>query len=429
MANYQRYLTGFSFVGDYTNIEFQQEVPIYRICSLCGAVPSELYLTKCSHFFCPKCFSKLRDDDVFMCPMDNQRSLPDQIYHDTTSADILQSFRVACPNKTNGCDHVGPLSGLKEHASACGHQSVQCGMCMKEIKRQDVAAHVKNECQRHLQQPQKPQPPTGPVAKQEAGEGSAVAGFARADDGSLMYAGAEGYQIHEVREKLDDVCREVKSLKENFAEFESIRSTVNAVQETVKNEMKKMREDSAVANKRIVTKIEKIQSYLKGRIDNIEERFRSSKFIWHVTNFAKLKEQVLDGKTKSFFSDDFYVGIQGYKMYLGGHFSEKDDKGRTCLSVYVYITKGPYDPTLEWPYRRRSTFIIVDQKSNSYHKMAEIVPEELGPDLEHCFQRPKDGENEGIGYTAIMTLEDIEDPDKGYVVNDAFVIHFITCEM
>ncbi|KAL1476985.1 hypothetical protein MTO96_017854 [Rhipicephalus appendiculatus] len=392
-----RFLTGFPFVGEYTSIEFQQEVPIYRICSLCGAVPSELYLTKCSHFFCPKCFGKLReDDDTFVCPFDNERSMQDQVYHDTTSADILKGFRVACPNKANGCDHVGPLNGLKEHLSGCGHQGVQCAICMKEMKHQDAPG---------------------------------VAGYAgRADDGTLIFTGAEACQISEVREKLDDVCREVKWLKENFAEFEAIRSTVRAVQDTVKNEMKKMREDSAIANKRIVTKIEKIQSYLKGRIDSIEDRFRSSKFAWQVNNFSKLKEQVLEGKAKSFFSDDFYVGIQGYKMYLGGHFAEKDEKGNICLSVYVYITKGPYDPTLQWPYRRRSTFVIVDQKNNTYHKIAEIVPEDLGKELEHCFQRPKDGENEGIGYTAIMTLDDIENPENGYVVNDSFIISFITCE-
>lgn len=422
-----RYLTGFPYVGEYTSIEFQQEVPIYRICSLCGAVPSELYLTKCSHFFCPKCFGKLREeDDTFVCPMDNERSMKDQVYHDTTSADILKGFRVACPNKQNGCDHVGPLNGLKEHLSTCGHQSVQCAICMKEIKHQDVAAHLKLECSRNLQLQQQP----GTITQQqEAGEGSGVAGFAaRADDGTLIYTGAEACQISEVREKLDDVCREVKWLKENFAEFEAIRSTVRAVQDTVKNEMKKMREDSAIANKRIVAKIEKIQSYLKGRIDSIEDRFRSSKFAWHVKNFSKIKEQVLEGKAKSFFSDDFYVGIQGYKMYLGGHFAEKDDKGNICLSVYVYITKGPYDPTLQWPYRRRSTFVIVDQKSNTYHKIAEIVPEDLGKELEHCFQRPKDGENEGIGYTAIMTLDDIENPENGYVVDDSFIITFITCE-
>lgn len=414
MTTCQRYLTGFPFVGEYTSIEFQEEVPIYRICSLCGAVPSELYLTKCSHFFCPKCFSKLKEDDAFTCPVDNTKSLPDQLYHDTTSADILQGFKVACPNKVNGCDHVGPLNSLKEHVSTCGYHGVQCGICMKELKHQDVATHLKTECQRNLQQ-------------QEAGEGSAVAGFAR--DEVTMYTNAEACQISEVREKLDDVCREVKSFKDSFAEFEVVRSTVNAFQDTVKSEMKKMREDSAIASKRIVAKIEKIQGYLKGRIDSIEDKFRSSKFIWQIKNFHKLREQAIEGKAKSFFSDDFYVGIQGYKMYLGGHFAEKDDKGKTCLSVYVYITKGPYDPTLEWPYKRRSTFIIVDQKNNTYHKIAEIIPEELGPELEHCFQRPKEGENEGIGYTAIMSLDDIENPDNGYVVNDTFVIHFITCEI
>ncbi|KAG0445180.1 hypothetical protein HPB47_018824 [Ixodes persulcatus] len=419
MSACQRYLTGFPFVGEYTSLEFQEEVPIYRICSLCGAVPSELFLTKCSHFFCPKCFSKLKDEDGFTCPVDNTKSLPDQVYHDTTSANILQGFRVACPNKSNGCEYVGPLNNLKEHVSACGYHGVQCGICMKELKHQDVAAHLKMECQRSMQPQQAPQ--------QEAGEGSSVAVYPRED--GVMYTVAEACQISEVREKLDDVCREVKSLKNSFAEFDVIRSTVSAVQDTVKIEMKKMREDSAIANKRIVTKIEKIQSYLKGRIDSIEDRFRSSKFVWHIKNFSKLKEQVMDGKAKSFFSDDFYVGIQGYKMYLGGHFAEKDDKGKTCLSVYVYITKGPYDPTLEWPYKRRSTFVIVDQKSNTYHKIAEIVPEELGIDLEHCFQRPKDGENEGIGYTAIMSLEDIENPENGYVVHDSFVINFITCEV
>ncbi|XP_077564802.1 TNF receptor-associated factor 1-like [Haemaphysalis longicornis] len=240
--------------------------------------------------------------------------------------------------------------------------------------------------------------------------------------------GADARTISELRRKLNDVCREVKAIKDALADLEDIRNTVSALQETVRNEMKKMREESAAISKRILLKVEKIHHYLRGESEPTKDQPRSSKFEWRVQNF-KLKEKMLAAKAKYFCSDTFYVGSHGYKMHLGATLSEKNSKGKVCLSVYTHITRGPYDRTLQWPYRRRSTFIVVDQKSNHHHKVAEMVPQELGRKQEHCFQRPKGGPNEGIGFTALLSLEELEDPEKGYLMKDSFLVHFITSDM
>ncbi|XP_077557042.1 TNF receptor-associated factor 1-like [Haemaphysalis longicornis] len=246
---------------------------------------------------------------------------------------------------------------------------------------------------------------------------------------NFKFLAAENRSISDLRSKLDEVCREVELIKNNLADLEAILSTLSALQYEVRNEMKKMREEASAVNKRILMKIEKIHNFITGESDTGKERPRSSKFDWHVNSFSKLKDQMLKGKAKSFFSENFYVGIHGYKMYLGANFAEKNVKGKISLSIYAYITRGPYDRTLQWPYRRRSTFIIVDQKTNSHHKVAEVVPEDVSRKLRHCLQRPKNGPNEGIGFTAMISLEELEDPEKGYLMNDSFLVHFIAYDV
>ncbi|XP_077539766.1 TNF receptor-associated factor 1-like [Haemaphysalis longicornis] len=281
-------------------------------------------------------------------------------------------------------------------------------------------------CRRNLrenrQPPLKHEEGTTSFSVREEGHGATVVGTT-----NPLSLEAGDSNISELRSKLANVCREVEEVQDRFAELGAIKSTLRALQDTVKTEVKKMREESAAVDKRIMMKIEKIHDFLKSESDVTRDRLPPSKFEWQVKNVSKLKDQMLKGDVKSFFSDNFYVGINGYKMYLGAHFAAKNGKGKVSLSIYAYITKGPHDRSLQWPYSRRNTFVIVDQRTNAHHKAAEVVPGEL--QLEHCFQRPGNVPNEGTGFTAFMPLEELEDPDKGYLVNDSFLVHFITCDM
>ncbi|XP_077528208.1 TNF receptor-associated factor 1-like [Haemaphysalis longicornis] len=242
-------------------------------------------------------------------------------------------------------------------------------------------------------------------------------------------SGADARSISGLRLKLDDVCRELKVLKDALADLADIGNTVSALQEMVKTEMKRVREESAAIAQRILLKVDKIHHHLTCASELAKDQPRSSKFEWRVKNFSKLKEQMLGGKAKYFYSDNFYVGSHGYKMHLGATLAEKNSKGKVFLIVYTHITRNPYDRMLQWPYRRRSTFVVVDQKTDRHHKVAEMVPQELGRKQDHCFQRPKSGPNEGIGFTALLSLEDLADPGKGYLMKDSFLVHFTTCDV
>lgn len=301
---------------------------------------------------------------------------------------------------------------LRRKSSCTGNVATTVAMASRRNLRQNHQPPLKHE-------------QSTSFAVREAGDGAQ----AMAGTPSPRSLDAKDSSNSELRSKLADVRREVKEIKDNFTDLEAIRSTLSVVQDTVKSELKKMREETEELNKRIMIKIERIHDYLNGESETGMERHRPSKFVWPVKGFSKLKDQMLKCKAKSFFSDNFYVGINGYKMYLGAHFAEKNNKGKISLSIYMYITKGPNDRTLQWPYRRRSTFVVVDQKNNLHHKMAEIVPEELGRKQEHCFQKPTNGPNKGIGFTALMPLDELEDPEKGYLMNDSFLVHFITCDM
>ncbi|KAH9381320.1 hypothetical protein HPB48_011748 [Haemaphysalis longicornis] len=256
----------------------------------------------------------------------------------------------------------------------------------------NVATNVTMACRRNLRENHQPplqhEESTTPFSVREAGHGTTVVGTT-----NPLSLDAGDSNITELRSKLANVCREVEEVKDRFAELGAIKSTLRALQDSVKTEVKKMREESAAVDKRIMMKIEKIHDFLKSESDVARQRLPPSKFEWQVKNLSKLKDQMLKGDAKSFFSDNFYVGINGYKMYLGAHFAAKNGKGKVSLSIYAYITKGPHDRSLQWPYRRRNTFVIVDQKTNAHHKAAEVVPGEL--QLEHLLpearERPQRG--------------------------------------
>ena len=78
-------------------------------------------------------------------------------------------------------------------------------------------------------------------------------------------------------------------------------------------------------------------------------------------------------------------GPNGYTGYMG---------------VYLCLVPGEGDDSLEWPFTKRVTFIVVDQQNdglqvNNYQMI-------LTPEGQEQFNRPVAESNEGLGFSKFM---------------------------
>ena len=127
------------------------------------------------------------------------------------------------------------------------------------------------------------------------------------------------------------------------------------------------------------------------RIAESDLRFRlletaafNGKLIWRIPNYSRRKQDAIDGRTVSLYSQPFYTSYFGYKMcarvYLNG-----DGLGKNShLSLFFVLMRGEYDPLQQWPFRQRVTLSILDQSGNRKHITDTFRPDPTST----SFRRP-----------------------------------------
>ena len=76
-------------------------------------------------------------------------------------------------------------------------------------------------------------------------------------------------------------------------------------------------------------------------------------FNWLVEDFSKKKAAAHNGEHDVVFSPPFYSFHNGYRMRLELYPSGHETGEGSHISVYLAMIRGPYDETLQWPYRRK----------------------------------------------------------------------------
>ena len=116
-------------------------------------------------------------------------------------------------------------------------------------------------------------------------------------------------------------------------------------------------------------------------------------FVWKITNFSKILKEVktmINGRIES---DPFYTERYGYKLKV--QVNPNDNlwfagwPWNTHLSVYIIVMPREYDAILPWPFDRKATLTLTDQKEDPTKR--ENVVDCLVPD--RCRERPKGKEN------------------------------------
>ena len=140
--------------------------------------------------------------------------------------------------------------------------------------------------------------------------------------------------------------------------------------------------------------------------------------MWKIKDYARRKNEAINGKTLSLYSQPFYTSRFGYKMcarvYLNG-----DGMGKgSHMSLFFVVMKGEFDALLPWPFKQRVTMTLVDQEKNETH-----ISDSFRPDSNSSsFRKPQTDMNIASGCPLFASHAVVE--SRKYLFEDAIFIKF-----
>ncbi|XP_020846235.1 TNF receptor-associated factor 1 isoform X3 [Phascolarctos cinereus] len=151
----------------------------------------------------------------------------------------------------------------------------------------------------------------------------------------------------------------------------------------------------------------------------LEEASYDGVYLWKITNFTRRCHESACGRMVSLFSPAFYTARYGYKLCLRIYLNGDGTGKGTHLSLFIVVMKGEYDALLEWPFRNKVTFMLLDQNNR------EHVTDSFHPDpTSGSFQRPQGESNIASGRPMFFPLNKLQSPKHAYVKEDTV---FLKC--
>ena len=147
-------------------------------------------------------------------------------------------------------------------------------------------------------------------------------------------------------------------------------------------------------------------------------------FVWKIVGYRQQFEQSLSSVDDlAIFSPAFYSSQYGYKMRLKAYLNGRDRGKGTHLSLYIIIMKGDYDALLDWPFKDKITFYLIDQGEQKNHRTHQLSPNRSLPNIKVVFNRPAVSENLGIGNPCFVPHEALDSSD--FIKDDTLFIKVI----
>ena len=146
-----------------------------------------------------------------------------------------------------------------------------------------------------------------------------------------------------------------------------------------------------------------------------ESHSYNGELIWKIPNFKQRQEDAKSQKSSSVYSLPFYTSRYGYKMCLRLYpYGDGSGKG-THLSLFIVIMRGEYDDILEWPYRHKVTFQLLNLKGGK-----DIIDAFRADPESSSFKKPVSDMNVATGCPRFAQLDTLH--SQGFVTNDTVYI-------
>ncbi|XP_068683028.1 TNF receptor-associated factor 4-like isoform X2 [Montipora foliosa] len=337
------------------------------LCPICQLPLKEAVQTgECGHRFCRRCLEQHfmrqeRDGQEPKCPLDNIVLNRDKdIFPDKATQRKILSFIIHCPR--DGCQWTGELRAKEDHENDCQRFPVNCpNGCGESIPREEMCLHTEDKC------------PLAPLPCPYADMGCTK---------KVLQDDIDSHVESEMRLHLDLACVKLRDTEEG------LRNT-----------------------KQLVKKLEE-------RIDALENK--TGVFLRKIRGFDEILQQAKTGYEDEIKSAPFYTSEFGYKVRMSLNPNGVGKGENTHLSIFIYIMKGDYDSILQWPFRKRVTFTLIEPKENpeDRNNISSIV---VNLNEDEWNAKPRTEENSvGWGFSKFVSHDKLM--KSGYILDDTIFI-------
>ncbi|XP_028393157.1 TNF receptor-associated factor 2-like isoform X2 [Dendronephthya gigantea] len=344
----------------------------YWECAICLEVLKDpVQIRDCGHQFCELCIEDILKVDP-RCPTCRIDISGVKIFEDQAAKRMINQLDVNCCNE--GCSWVGCLTSLlQDHQNAC-----------KFLIRS-------------------------------------------ADNVNQLDVGKLEKKLETLMMKVFTLEKQEKKHEEDIKELKLKHETeLKRVQEKHETELKKVQEKYDEEMKLLGQKIETMQAMIRARVPEVVQQPSSyqkpeADYIWQIPNFtAQLVDAIARNSLGALESGDFF-SRHGYKMRLTMYLNEGARGCEGYMGVYVNLMKSDRDVFLSWPFKKRFTFILLDQQDDPSQR--QNVSKVIIPKEEKNFQRPIQDIGEGQGRQKFVLHSTLETRD--YIRDDTVCIMIV----
>ncbi|XP_078503156.1 TNF receptor-associated factor 3-like isoform X1 [Lissotriton helveticus] len=406
-------------------------------CEKCQLVLCNPRQTECGHRFCETCMIEVLSSPVAKCTACQEVIIKDKVFKDNCCKREVLALQMYCGNENCGGKEQITLGNLMVHLkSDCQFEELSCphADCKEKVLRKDLSDHFEKTCKYRettckyckcqvpiieLQKHEEMECPSVVVAcphkcsvktlmrselnthLAECVNAPSTCSFKRygcsfqgtnqqmktheassaVQHVNLMKEWSNSLETKRVidgqTEKLKDLDKEIRLLRQSGEEADNMKSSVESIQIRV-TQLESVSKTAASRNSGVLeTQINRHDQMLSVhdiRLADMDLRFQvletasyNGILIWKIRDYKRRKQEAVMGKILSLYSQPFYTGYFGYKMcarvYLNG-----DGMGKgTHLSLFFVIMRGEYDALLPWPFKQKVSLMLMDQGPSRRH--------------------------------------------------------------
>ncbi|CAL1266666.1 unnamed protein product [Larinioides sclopetarius] len=136
------------------------------------------------------------------------------------------------------------------------------------------------------------------------------------------------------------------------------------------------------------------------------DQYLVSEYTWRVPHIERKLQLAKAGRLSNLLSERFFSTQQGYLMQLQIKFQNH------TMGLYLTLLEGANDPSLQWPFDKRFSLLVLDQReAGAEHMGVSVDPTDPQVGQEACpgsFWRPF-GRNDACGSAHVLTYDQLYD--------------------